>query len=49
MMLLLHEFLKVLNKMKNLSNTVYIALKTLTELAQKRKLLAILNDKHRYV
>lgn len=32
----LDEFLEGLDRTGNLSNTIYIALKTLTELAQKR-------------
>lgn len=44
---LLDEFLKGLDRIGNLSNTNYIALKTLTELAQKGKFLTIPNDKYR--
>lgn len=44
---LLDEFLKGLDRIGNLSNTIYIALKTLTELAQKGKFLTIPNDKYR--
>lgn len=47
MMLLLHELFKDLDKIGNLPNTFCMALKTLTEFAQKKKLLVTLDDKYR--